>query len=510
MRRLALIAGLATLAASPVSALELTPLGVFKHGGFRTSASEISAYDAASKRLFVVNGETKAIDILDISDVEAPRLVRSFSLSGFGGAPNSVTVKNGVVAAALDGLDKQGPGHVVFFRAADLTPLGQVEVGAMPDMITFTPDGRYVLAADEGEPDPKDMGRDPEGSVAVIDVSAGFDKATVRLADFRAFNGVAIPGGKPVRPGASFAQGAEPEYVAVSADGATAWVGLQEVNALATVDIATASVTAVTGLGYKSYEACPADLSDKDGKIAIRPHPNVFGLYQPDAIAFFQAGGRGYIVSANEGDSQGWPAFSEEKRVKEMKLDPAAFPNPAEQQGDWALGRLKTTTLMGDTDGDGDLDQIYSYGARSISVWGQDGALVADTCDAIERETASHGMKGFNLNHEEEGADSRSDDKGPEPEGVAIGVVGGKPYAFVGLERDGGIMMFDLSDPAHPAPAGYATTRNYDMTPTAPASGDQGPEGVLFIPAETSPNGQPLLVVSYEISGTTRIWRIAE
>ena len=510
MRRLALIAGLLAFAAQPVAALELTPLGGFKHGSFKTSAAEISAYDPASRRLFVTNSETKVIDVLDISDVTAPKKLGSIALTAFGGGPNSVAVRNGVVAVAVDGKDKQGPGHVAFFRAADLGLIGQVEVGAMPDMVIFSPDGRYVLAADEGEPDPKDMGRDPEGTVAVIDVSAGFDKATVRLAGFRAFNGLAIPGSKPVRPGASFAQGAEPEYIAISADGATAFIGLQEVNALATVDIATARVTAVTGLGFKSYEACPTDVSDKDSKIAIKPHPHVFGLYQPDGIAFFQTGGRGYIVSANEGDSQDWPAFSEEKRVKELKLDPTVFPSPAEQQGDWALGRLKTTTLMGDADGDGDLDEIYSYGARSMSVWGLDGTLVADTCDAIERQTASRGMKGFNLNHEDEGGDNRSDDKGPEPEGVAVGVVGGRPYAFVGLERDGGVMVFDLSDPAHPAPAGYGATRNLDMTPTAPASGDQGPEGVLFIPAETSPSGEPLLVVSYEVSGTTRIWRITQ
>jgi|SRR5215217_1708778 len=506
MRRLLLVASLLTMIAQPVLALELTPRGVFRHGGFGKSAAEIATYDAASKRLFVVNGEAQAIDVLDISDIDAPKKVQSFSLAQYGGAPNSVAVKNGVVAAALDGKDKQGPGHVVFFKAADLVLLGNVEVGAMPDMVTFTPDGRYVLAANEGEPDPNDMTRDPEGAVAVIDVSKGFDKATARLADFRAFNAAPIPGTKPGRPGASFAQAAEPEYVAISTDGKTAFVTLQEVNALAVVDIASAKVTSVTGLGFKSYETCPADLSDKDGGIHIKAHAKVLGMYQPDALALFRAGGQSYLVTANEGDAQGWKAFNEEKRVKDLKLDPVAFPEAS--QADAALGRLKTTTTAGDTDGDGDLDVIYSFGARSISVWSTDGKQIADSCDQIEQAIAKRGAAAFNLGHDEPGADSRSDDKGPEPEGVSVGELGGKPYAFVGLERDGGVMAFDLSDPARPVLAAYASTRNVELDPSDPASGDQGPEGVLFIPADKSPNGKPLLVVSYEVSGTTRIWEI--
>jgi len=506
MRRLAAFASLLAMIAQPALALELSPRGVYRHGGFGKSASEITAYDAASKRLFVVNGETQAIDILDIADIDTPKKVQAFSLALYGGAPNSVAVKDGVVAAALDGKDKQGPGHIVFFSASDLSLLGQVEVGAMPDMVTFSPDGRYVLAANEGEPDPEDMTRDPEGHVAVVDVSQGFNKATVRLAGFGAFNGAGISGTKPGRPGATFAQAAEPEYVAVSPDGKVAFVTLQEVNALAVVDIAAARVTSVKGLGFKSYETCPADLSDKDG-VAIKPRPYVFGMYQPDAIAVFSAQGKTWLATANEGDAQGWKAFNEEARVKDLKLDPTAF--PAEEAA--ALARMKTSTTtlaLGDTDGDGDQDRLYGFGARSASVWSLEGDLVGDSCDQLERAAENRGAAAFNLSHDEASPDSRSDDKGPEPEGLAIGVLGGKPYAFVGMERDGGVAVLDLSDPTKPSLAAYAATRDVALDPADPVSGDQGPEGVLFIPAEASPNGKPLLVVSYEVSGTTRIWQI--
>lgn len=493
-------AALTLAAAAPAAALGLEPAGVWRHGSFGKSASEIAAYDPTSKRLFVVNGEKRAIDVLDISNPDAPKLVQAFDLKAYGAAPNSVAVKGGVVAAALDGPEKTRNGKVVFFRASDLAVLGAVEVGPIPDMLTFTPDGKRLVVVNEGEPNDA-VTVDPAGSVAVIDVSAGWDKASVRFADFGRF--AFAEGMKRGRPGASFADAAEPEYAAVSADGRTAWVTLQETNAVATVDLESATVVTVRGLGFKSYEACPIDASDKDGKVDIRAWKNVVGMYQPDAIAAFQSGGATYLVTANEGDAQAWGGFNEEKRVSEVKLDAAAFPQGA------APMRLKTTSTMGDEDGDGDVDRIYSLGARSISVWDASGALVADTCDDMERRTLeANGSKGFNANNDEEGGDARSDDKGPEPEGLAVAVLDGRTYAFVGLERTGGVIVYDLTDPKAPAFVTYAAGRDYRMPPTAPASGDSGPEGVLFIPAADAPGGEPLLAVTNEASGTTRLWRI--
>ena len=208
--------------------------------------------------------------------------------------------------------------------------------------------------------------------------------------------------------------------------------------------------------------------------------------------------GQTYYITANEGDARDYDGFSEEVRVEDLELDPTAFPNAEELQEDANLGRLKTTNTLGDTDGDGDLDKIYSYGARSFSIWNSDGELVFDSENELATITANPVPELFNSQGDEESFDERSDDKGSEPEGVVTGVVDGKTYAFIGLERIGGIMVYDVSNPTDPKFVQYLRSE-----------GDIAPEGLDFVAAEESPNGNPLLVVAYEISGSTTIYEIA-
>jgi hypothetical protein len=232
-------------------------------------------------------------------------------------------------------------------------------------------------------------------------------------------------------------------------------------------------------------------------------------MYQPDTIASFVADGKTWLVTANEGDSRDYKGFSEEARIAKLKLDPAAFPNAAELQKDEALGRLKVTTTLGDKNGDGLHEELYVYSARSFSVWDAEGKLVADTGAEIETILAERMPDQFNSNSEKNGsADDRSDDKGPEPEGVAVGTVDGKPYAFVGLERVGGIMIHDLSTPAKPRFIDYVNTRDFKGDPKAGTAGDLAPEGLVFISAEDSPIGKPLLVATFEVSGTTTVFEV--
>lgn len=502
--------GAALVALSPAvaaGAVTLTPLGGYKHGGFDTGAAEIAAFDPVTKRLFVTNGESHAIDVLDLSDVDAPAFVGAVDMTAYGHAATSAAVYGSTVAVAVENDPKTDPGRVVFIDARDLTVLGSVEVGALPDMITFTPDGRYVLTADEAEV-ADDRSSDPEGTVSVIDVSAGFDAASVRLATFTAFNGQAVEGAKLSMPDATVAEQIEPEYIAVSGDGATAYVSLQEANAVAVVDIAAATVTAVKGLGFKDWSASKLDASDKDRTIMIKPWP-VWGMYQPDAIAVAEIDGETVLVTANEGDSRDWSGYSEEVRVEDLPLDPGAFPNASALQRDIDIGRMKTTTELGDADGDGDVDKIYVYGARSISTWDAEGNQLWDSGSMLEDYLFKHVRQGFNANNDEQDYDKRSDDKGPEPEGVAIGVIDGRTLAFVGLERVSGIAVFDISDPAAGEIVGYASTRNFRAAIDKPAAGDLGPEGIAFIPAAASPNGQPLVIAAYEISGTIRVFSVS-
>lgn len=244
------------------------------------------------------------------------------------------------------------------------------------------------------------------------------------------------------------------------------------------------------------------DPNDQDG-INIRKAP-VLGIYQPDAVASFVSGGQTFFVIANEGDSRDRDGFSEEDRLADFTLDPNQFPNAATLQTNTDLGRL-TVTSTGDLDGDGDQDRIVSFGARSFSIVDSAGNIVFDSGDDLERITAAALPNFFNASNANNTLDNRSDDKGPEPEGVAVGTINNRSYAFIGAERIGGVFVYEVTDPRKPTFVQYLNTRDFTV---APATSNAGPEGLLFVPASDSPNGQPLLVVSNEVSNTTEVFSI--
>ena len=896
--------------------ITLTPLGTYATGVFDGGASEIVAYDAATQRAFSVNATDATIDMIDISDPTAPTLISQIDVTPYGAIANSVDVYDGVLVAAIENEDKQANGRAVFFNT-DGEFIASVEVGALPDMITFSPDGSKVLTANEGEPN-AEYDVDPEGSISIIDVAGGVENVTqdnVATADFAVFNDLDL--GNSVRifgPNATAAQDFEPEYVAVSADSSTAWVTLQENNALAVVDIQTGDVITVTGLGFKDWnrpqvtldaieftdlpvlgttaagqdilmggfsglyfegvdeatgnlkfithpdrgpnpdpmdvdddgvnerpfalpeyqaqwvrfavnpethaitwgeqtlltttdgapitglpnlagegdaayadeepidlfgnsleldpygadmegivraddgtwwmvdeyrpaiyhfdaggvlitryvpegsneneagvtvgvEAIPAiyaqrranrgfeavayadgivyafiqspiddpdtsrdtnsrngksvrilafdtatastvgeyvymleggavdkigdavaisptemlvierdsafgpaaekyifkidlanatnihnmdapqglqlqsaaglaaagiypvqktlyvdlaaigyhmtdkaeglafidentlavlndndfgisttfstttglldepasvtpivlglisltptglDASDKDDAINIQNWP-IYGMYQPDAIAAYEVDGESYLITANEGDARDYDGYSEEARVGDFVLDLSIFPNAAALQKSENLGRLNSTTAGTDTNGDGLVDRILTYGARSFSIWNASGELVWDSGSQIEEIVAETFPDDFNANGENDTFDNRSDDKGPEPETVEIGVLDGKTYAFIGLERIGGVMIYDVSTPTAPRFIDYVNNRDFSGDAAAGAAGDLAPEGIKFVPAEASPTGGPLLLVANELSGSMTVYAI--
>lgn len=922
--------------------IQLTPVGTYASGIYEQGAAEIVAHDPKSQRLFVVNANDASVDVLSIANVAAPAKVGSLDLAPFGGVANSVAVKDGLVAVAVESTNKQANGKVVFFSAAKLQLENSVEVGALPDMVTFSPDGRWVLVANEGEPN-ANYTVDPEGTVSIIDLSKGVKKLTpsdVRTAGFAAFNSATVDSSIRIfGPGASVAQDVEPEYIAVSRDSKTAYVTCQENNAIAIVDIASATVTSLKGLGFKDHgkvetelatydfgampvigttdagqdlflggfsglhfegidpvtgnrrfithtdrgpngeptgslrpfllptftpelvrfeltpagalvitqrlplkdssgnpltglpntaitggnastahndeipvdlfgnvlpldtlggdfegvvtdpndstfwmvdeyrpaiyhfdttgkllhryvpqgvaaaagepagtfgeETLPAvlaqrrqnrgfeavayadgkvyawvqsplrnpvsssngslngrrtvrvvefnpvtkatrqflhvldnadlgtpdntrpdkigdavalgageflvverdddatdsdpasniekkiyrvnltgatdissltntvgatgkfvdeltpsqlasnniiamgkvlhmdlnavgynavekvegltlmedgklavindndfgvavitintntgtfvlgytpdpiklgiitptfnglDASDRDSLINIRQWP-VKGMFMPDAIAAFTTDAGEFLITANEGDARDYSTFKEEAAVKDLKLDPTVFPTARALQRDPLLGRLNVTKTMGDTDNDGDYDQLFSFGGRSFSIWNTGGGLVYDSRDQIERVIGGDPAFApyFNASNTGNAADNRSDNKGPEPEGVAVGRVASRTYAFVGLERIGGLYVVDVSNPAAPEFVQYVNRRDFTQPvslpgPVAnPAAGDLGPEGVVFIAEENSPTGEALVVVGNEISGTTTIYQV--
>lgn len=393
--------------------------------------------------------------------------------------------------------------------------LNAVEVGSLPDNVVFTPDGTKALSANEGQPS-SDYTVDPEGSVSIIDLSAGVENASVTTVGFADFNeggprAAELPAAVRVfGPNASVAQDLEPEYIAVTPDGSTAYVVLQENNAFAIIDIATASVTSIVALGFKdhSVEGNGLDASDEDGAINIQTWP-VLGMYMPDGIAAYEVSGSVYVVSANEGDARDYDAFSEETRVADLTLDPDVFGDVAALQAEAALGRLTVTTVNGDEDGDGVYEALYAYGARSFSIWDAAGSLVWDSGDQFEQITASLFPADFNSNHVENGSfDNRSDNKGPEPEGVALAAINDRVYAFIGFERLSGVIVYDVTDPSAPEYVTYVSNRDFSGDAEAGTAGDLGPEGLLIIDAASSPTGDVLLVVANEVSGSLTVYSV--
>ncbi|MEL6557164.1 MAG: choice-of-anchor I family protein [Bacteroidota bacterium] len=469
-------------------------------------AAEIAAFDPITDQLFVVNNADESkIDVINFANPASMNVTASINVSTYGGGVNSVAVNGAYLAAAIEAETATDNGQVVVFNIADLSEAAVIPVGSLPDMVTFSPDGQFILVANEGEPS-DDYTIDPNGSVSIIEVD-GFQVVTL---EFTAFNSqeeaLEANGFRVTGKNADLASDVEPEYIAVSEDSRTAFVALQENNGLAVINLENKSISALVGLGTKDYSASgnAFDPSDRDDAEAFRTVPaNILGVYMPDAIDAFTVNGTNYVISANEGDGReyfydadeatcnangddfdeddGCLSFTDETRIEDVTLDPSAFPDAATLQQEENFGRLKMMLTNGDTDGDGDFDQIYSYGARSFSIWSTSGDLIYDSGNEIEDAIMKAGLY----------ADGRSDDKGVEPEGVVTGVVNGRTIAFIGLERVDAVAVYDISTPASPQFLSILET------------GD-APEGMVFIDAEESPTGNSILIVTCEDDGT--VW----
>ncbi len=286
----------------------------------------------------------------------------------------------------------------------------------------------------------------------------------------------------------------EPEYITVSDDSLTAWVTLQENNGIAKISLSgTPQITDIFPLGFKDYSSGDnkIDANDKDelsGTDKRSNYDNLYGMYQPDAIAHYEYNGLTYLLTANEGEAREWGPFIDEARVKDITLDPIAFPNAEDLQENGMIGRLNVTTNIFSSTAVTTHDKLYTFGARSFSVWnGTNGALIWDSGVDTEQRAVDAGTYD----------DGRSDNKGAEPEGITVGTVGDKVFAFVGLERADAVLIYDITNPVNPV---------YSQTLTHPDNSDDAPEGLLFIPAVNSPSSNPLLIVSNEESATVSIW----
>ncbi len=546
---------------APGAEVELSVLGSHRADIFDAGAAEIVAHYAAKQQTLVVNAEAGTVQVLDSSSPEKPTAVTELTTAGMssadgasvpaGAVANSVAVRaDGLAAVALEAPTKTDEGWVGFFdlSADEPKPLGAVRAGALPDSVVFDDEGRHAVVANEGEP-AEDYSVDPEGTVNVVSLPEAVQAPSqedVKTADFRAFEGDALPEGVRVFGGREDAgtgtpeypvsENLEPEYSTVI--GGKAYVTLQEANAIAVVDLASARTEKLMPLGTQDVSEVPFDVSNKDEGINRANWP-VQSFLQPDTIRSIEIGGHGYLLTANEGDTRDWDGYSEEIRVKDLGSEkkglapicesvvegvtnPDGSPMTIEDlQKEENLGRLTITKADGLKEDGSCYETIYGVGGRSFSIFDTDGKQIFDSADDFERITAEVLPKNFNSNNSESNFDNRSDDKGPEPEAIEVGQIGEKTYAFIGMERIGGIFVYDITDPAKSEYVTYVNNRNFAVQPenNVAEAGDSGPESIVFVPsadlladgaaaAAGEAGNAGMLIVGNEVTGSTTFYAV--
>ncbi len=592
--------GQGTAGTNATTDLTIEVVGRFATGIYGKSAAEIVQFHKASKSAFAINGALNQIEVISLAAlgntaVANPVADQSLSSQAFTflstaevvyngenqqitlGDANSIAIHDDLLAIVVAAHNKTDNGAVLFYRL-DEQGVGSfikaVKAGALPDMVTFTPDGKKVLVANEGEP-AKDFSVDPQGSLSVIAINDSIPAdlaTTINLTTDIRFSSDLLSAqdydsdakrktllqNQGVKfasvAGTTVAQDLEPEYIAVAFDNKTAYVSLQENNAMGIVNLEDMTIE-IKALGYKDWGDHQLDYSNKDEVPMLKSVNGLYGLFQPDSIASYQYKGATFVLSANEGDAREYIysaeeatctaaghqfdegdciAYNEEVRVKDLKEHFTSDLTDLYQQhgGKDGLGRLKVTNVLGKIDSNNDgvadkFDALYAYGARSFSIWDQSVNLVFDSGDDFEKISAALLGEHFNSAHTQNKGDNRSDDKGGEPEAITVGQINGRQYAFIGLERSGDLFAYDITNPfnvtymAHYNNRDFSTSFELDddldnpcdsnegMDCTAVGiSGDLGPESIKFVASGDSPNGQALLIVGNEVSGSVTVYQV--
>jgi len=569
---------------SAIQNVRVEVVGRFSAGGSDIagkSAAEIVQFHQDSSSAFAVNSANNQIEVINLSnlpttEVGAPITDTSLSSTAFTlfdevdvalennltetislGAANSIAIYENILAIAVEATEKTDNGAVLFYQLDNQgsgTFIKAVKVGALPDMITFSPDGKLVLVANEGEPN-SNYSIDPEGSISLIEITNILPadiSTTINLntnitfssdlldsedydTDIERIDLLKAKGLKLAGPaGTTLAQSLEPEYITISDDSKTAFVSLQENNAIGIINIENNTIE-IKPLGFKSWDEFQLDYTNKDEVASFEHVQNVFGMYQPDTISSYQWQGATFVLTANEGDSRDYDGYSEEVRVKDI-IDPDKINKSLSVQlqelydasgGKNGLGRLKVTTALGDEDDDGTYEALYAYGARSFSIWDKNINLVYDSGDDFGKISASVLGNNFNSTHTENKGDNRSDDKGGEPEAITVGKIADKTYGFIASERSGNLFIYDISNPFNVSFAAFYNNRDFtidyelddDLDNPCDASegmncdmiehaGDLGPESIKFVNSEQSPNGKPLLIIGNEVSGSVTVYQV--
>lgn len=495
------------------AALDLTQIGRYNSGVMNPDggSAEIVVYNNVNDCAYVINGVKGTLDCVSLSGLASTNSVQDLSateidvknlVSGFTyGDMTSVAVSpdGQTLAAAIQAEAYDANGYVALFSCgADggLTFQRAIEVGVQPDMVTFTPDGTKILTANEGEPRLGYVdGSDPAGTVSIIDATSG---AAVNVG-FDAFDHETLAGmGIILKKNTAPAVDLEPEYIAASND--KAYVSLQEANAIAVIDLDAERVDGIYSAGFEDLGETAFDINKDDEQYAARTYPGVKSIRMPDGISLYEANGKTYLLTANEGDSREWADYLNEIERDKGEASPA---------GNIAAGEVAGKVVYFDSsDYDGlEADKDYLFGGRSFSMFEvtAEGLQEVFTSGSdFEQLTADYIPDHFNCSNDDASVDDRSGKKGPEAESVTTGTVDGRTYAFVTLERISGIMVYDITDPAKVQYVNYINSRDF----SADIKDDDSVEGMAFVPAAQSATGEALLLGACEVSGTLAAYEL--
>ena len=528
------------------AALDLTQIARYSAGQYNVDGGvmEIVAYNQATEWAYAINGQSGKlaaiplagltagahVEALTGTEIDVKALVEAEDSTFQYGDMTSVAISpdSTTLAAALQAQGSNDAGRVALFTCEEdgtLTLEALVETGAQPDMVTFAGDG-VVLTADEGEPR-EGYGEniaDPKGSVTVVDVEA--QESTV--VDFSAFDSQRdqlAEDGIVLKKGSAPSVDLEPEYIAVS--GGKAYVTLQENNAIAVLDIESQAFEGVYSAGFEDHSTTAIDLDKKDDAYDPQTYESLLGIRMPDGIAAFTVEGTTYLVTANEGDAREWgdedlDTFYLSEDERDFGEEGVTSPTGAITGENSGLEGKVVFFKTEDFDGL-DPEKDYVFGGRSFTVFqATENGLeeVFTSGDDFEALTAQYVPEYFNASNDNAVLDDRSGKKGPEAESVTVGTVDGKTYAFVALERTGGVMAYDVTDPEAITFVNYVNTRDFGTTVEGSeeyedgeldkwvTGGDVAPEGLLFLDAASSPNGEPLLLAACEVSGTVAVYQL--
>ena len=486
---------------------------------------EIVDYNEKTQWAYAINGQAgclTAISMEDMkvgsslkgNDIDIKALIETEDFTYGDMTSVSVSPDGSSLAVAIQAEDYTADGRVAVFNCKEDGTLElkySSKTGVQPDMVTYTPDGSKLITANEGEPrlGYGDGIVDPMGTVTVVNAETGesknadftvFDSEEVRksLAD----KGVVIK--KDTAPSVDF----EPEYVATTDK--TAYVSLQEANAIAVLDLEDVVIKAVYPVGFEDYSKYAVDIDKKDEKYSPKTYESLRGVRMPDGITLATIDGIDYLITANEGDSREWGTDTDgeylnedERNFGKGKTSPTGKITPENS------GITGKVVFLDISDYDGlDSEKDYIFGGRTFTMFKitEDGLEEVFTSgDDFERLTAQYIPEHFNCSNDDISIDDRSGKKGPEPESVVVGVIDNKTYAFVGLERIGGVMVYDITDTTNVSYVNYINSRDY----SADIMGDDSPEGLHFVPATGSPNGKNLLFVACEVSGTVAVYDVS-